>query len=71
MAVVVELRGRGVYKLHDDIQCVPFLTHLLPCCHRSFFSPTFSSVPAVPLISTVYTTVVRARGCACVREAGE
>ena len=34
------------------------------------FSPSYSSVPAVHLITTVYTTVVRTRECVCVREAG-
>ena len=36
----------------------------------SFFSPSYSSVPAVHLITTVYTTVVRTRGSVCMREAG-
>ena len=35
------------------------------------FSPSYSSVPAVPLITAVYITVVRTRECICVREAGE
>ena len=35
------------------------------------FSPSYSSVPAVPLITTVYITVVRTRECVCVTEAGE
>ena len=35
-----------------------------------FFSPSYSSVPAVYLLTTVYTTVVRTRECVCVREAG-
>ena len=34
------------------------------------FFPSYSSVPAVHLITTVYTTVVRTRECVCVREAG-
>ena len=34
------------------------------------FSPCYSSVPAVHLITTVYSTVVRTRECVCVREAG-
>ena len=34
------------------------------------FSPSYSSVPAVHLITTGYTTVVRTRECVCVREAG-
>jgi len=38
---------------------------------RLFFSPSYSSVPAVQLLTTVYTTVVRTRECVCVREAGE
>ena len=36
----------------------------------SFFPLSYSSVPAVHLITTVYTTVVRTRECVCVREAG-
>ena len=36
-----------------------------------FFSQSYSSVPAVHLITTVYITVVRTRKCVCVREAGE
>ena len=36
-----------------------------------FSSPSHSSVTAVHLITTVYTTVVRTRECECVREAGE
>ena len=31
---------------------------------------SYSSVPAVHLITTVYSTVVRTRECVCVREAG-
>ena len=31
------------------------------------FSASYSSVPAVHLIATVYTTVVRTRECVCVR----
>ena len=34
------------------------------------FSPSYSSVPTVHLITTAYTTVVRTRDCVCVREAG-
>ena len=34
-----------------------------------FFSPSYSSVPAVHLIFTVCTTVVRTRECVYVREA--
>ena len=34
------------------------------------FSLCYSSVPAVHLITTVYSTVVRTRECVCVREAG-
>ena len=33
-------------------------------------SPSYSNVPAVHLITTVYTTVVRTKECVCVREAG-
>ena len=33
------------------------------------FPPSYSSVPAVHLITTVYNTVVRTRECVCVREA--
>ena len=33
------------------------------------FSPSYSSVPAVHLITTVYSTVVRTRQCVSVREA--
>ena len=33
------------------------------------FSPSYSSVPAVHLITTVYNPVVRTRECVCVREA--
>ena len=33
------------------------------------FSPSYSSVPAVHLITTVYSTVVRTRECVSVREA--
>ena len=40
------------------------------CCFLFLFSPSYSSVPAVHLITTVYTTVVRTRECVCVREAG-
>ena len=35
-----------------------------------FFPPSYSSVPAVHLITTVYTTVLRMTECVCVREAG-
>ena len=35
----------------------------------SFSSPSYSSVPAVHLITTVYSTVVRTRQCVSVREA--
>ena len=34
-----------------------------------FSSPSYSSAPAVHLITTVYTPVVRTRECVCVREA--
>ena len=32
--------------------------------------PSYSSVPAVHLITTAYTTVLRTRECVCVRKAG-
>ena len=35
------------------------------------FSPSYSSVPAVQLITIVYITVVRTRQCVCMREAWE
>ena len=35
------------------------------------FSPSYSSVPAVHLITTVYITVVGTRECVCMREAEE
>ena len=40
------------------------------CVFFSFFSPSYSSVPAVHLITKVYITVVRTRErvCVCVRE---
>ena len=38
-----------------------FFFHLL-------FSPSYSSVPAVHLITTVYSTVVRTRECVFVRD---
>ena len=43
---------------------------VFPCFFFFFFSPCYSSVPAVHLITTVYSTVVRTRECVCVREAG-
>ena len=36
-----------------------------------FSSPSYSSVPAVHLITAVYITVVRTRECVWMREAGE
>ena len=34
-----------------------------------FFSPSYSSVPAVHLTATAYSTFIRTRECVCVREA--
>ena len=45
--------------------------HLTPVYRCFSFSPSYSSVPAVHLITTVYITIVRTRECVCVREAGE
>ena len=50
---------------------VCFFSISMMCVFFLFFSPSYSSVPAVHLITTIYITVVTTRQCVCVRKAGE